>query len=161
MLCAGNWQRSSMALPMVSQCACSMPSSAEPLKRAAPKTPNWLKTEFGKYREETGGTLGQSTEPSVVAATAGTGCEAPLKRSDALLVDFVSKLEDGNIIAAVRILCDQSRSATPNLENFNILVGKHPTDPHPDSLAGLPCPTTTTPFQVEPFDVEAAIRSFP
>ena len=106
-------------------------------------------------------TLGQSTEPPVVAATAGTGCGAPLKRSDARLAAVASKLEDGNISAAVRILCDQSRPATPNLENFNILVGKHPTDPHPDSLAGLPCPTTTTPFQVEQLDVEAAIRSFP
>src|SRR6218665_3448348 len=36
LLCAGSWQRSSMALSRALQCACSMLSSAEPLKRAAP-----------------------------------------------------------------------------------------------------------------------------
>src|SRR6218665_466487 len=66
-----------------------------------------------------------------------------------------------NISAAVRILCDQSRPATPNLENFSILAGKHPIDPHPDSLTGLPSPNTTIPYQVEESDGEAAIRSFP
>src|SRR6218665_992627 len=36
LLCAGSWQRSSMAPSRALQCACCMLSSAEPLKRAAP-----------------------------------------------------------------------------------------------------------------------------
>src|SRR5678816_3425510 len=58
LLCDGNWQRSSMALPRVSQCACSMPSSAEPLKRAAPKSvsdsklTHWSSENDGCLEEE-------------------------------------------------------------------------------------------------------------
>ena len=87
--------------------------------------------------------LGRPTEPLVKTVAAGTGHGAPFKRSDALSAAVTSKLEDGNISAAVRILCDQSQPATPNLKNFSVLPGKHPIDPQPDSLSGLPSHTNT------------------
>lgn len=69
------------------------------------------------------------------------------------------KLEEGNIHEAVHILCNQSYPDLPNEENLQILLVKHPVDPHPNGLLNLPDPENTTPIQVTESDVMNAIQS--
>src|SRR6218665_294375 len=45
-----------------------------------------------------------------------------------------AKLEEGNIRAAVRILCDSDGPATPNERNLELLKEKHPIDEHHETL---------------------------
>jgi Reverse transcriptase (RNA-dependent DNA polymerase) len=83
------------------------------------------------------------------------------RKTEALLTAVNAKLEEGNIRAAVRILCDQSQPAAPTEDNLRILQQKHPPDMHPENLAGLPSPTTTNALQVTEANVLEAIRTFP
>jgi hypothetical protein len=81
--------------------------------------------------------------------------------ADAVLAAVNSKLEDGNIRAAVRILSDESRPVAPTADNFRLLLEKHPQDPIPESCQQLPDPITTHPLQVTEAEVAQAVRSFP
>src|ERR1043165_8193717 len=88
-------------------------------------------------------------------------CDGRPRRSDALITAVNSKLEDGNIRAAVRILCEQSSPAIPNAHNLDILREKHPVDPCPSKLLELPDPASTNPLQVTEPEVLEALRSLP
>ena len=57
-----------------------------------------------------------------------------LCQSEALLAAVNSKLEDGNIRAAVRSLCEGGQPAAPNEKNLKLLQEKHPLDPCPEAL---------------------------
>ena len=72
-----------------------------------------------------------------------------------------AKIEDGNIKAAIRILCSDDRPANDSIETLEALRMKHPPSPlivenlvTPEQLG---CP----PLQVSESDVRAAISSFP
>ena len=90
----------------------------------------------------------------------------PVLRSSGLrapsfnIADAVSsKLEDGNIRAAVRLLCSDDTPAAANPENLLQLQSKHPP-PQPDRRL-LPDPSATAPIMVDEKDVCKALRSFP
>ena len=69
-----------------------------------------------------------------------------------------AKMEDGNIRAAVRILCSDDRPAEYNADTLRLLELKHPPAP-PDRI---PCiDTRPVPISVTEEDVLQAIRSFP
>ena len=70
-----------------------------------------------------------------------------------------SKIEDGNIRAAVRILCSEDKPATVSEETFNKLLAKHPSAPC--DRRSFPDPWSTTVLQVEEVEVLKALKSFP
>ena len=80
---------------------------------------------------------------------------------EALFAAVNAKLEDGNIRAAVRILCDGAPPAIPNEQNLKILMEKHPFDPNPGALGRLPTSDASGSWQVTPPEVLQAVRTFP
>ena len=87
---------------------------------------------------------------------------APGKHRDAsadLAAAVASKLEDGNIRAAVRILCSEEKPVGANLDSLAQLEAKHPSPPLDRRQAHDP--SSTTPISVEECDVSNAIRAFP
>ena len=72
-----------------------------------------------------------------------------------------AKMEDGNISAAVRILCSEESLAVSNLDTLNKLKEKHP--PASSSTCPIPLPGSvdTQPLQVTEQEVLKAVRSFP
>ena len=77
----------------------------------------------------------------------------------AVAAAVASKLEDGNIRAAIRILCSNDRPVKADPETLEELLAKHPVPP-PDR----PCVTTkhtAAPYQAAEEQVLGQIRSFP
>ena len=70
-----------------------------------------------------------------------------------------SKIEDGNVKAALRILCSDDRVAPVNDSTVTALRDRHP--PAPSDRLPVPDPHSYTPAQVTEEEVAAAIRSFP
>jgi len=70
-----------------------------------------------------------------------------------------SKLEDGNLRAAIRLLCSEDTPAPPSLENLSKLQQKHPQASLKD--VSLPDPTQYTALSVDESDVRKAVLSFP
>jgi len=70
-----------------------------------------------------------------------------------------SKIEDGNVSAAVRILCSDETLADGNIDTLNKLKEKHPSPP----VNRIQAPGTGDTFalQVTQDDVIKAVRSFP
>ena len=78
---------------------------------------------------------------------------------DTLLAQAVSsKLEDGNIRAAIRLLCSEDSPAPPSLENLHKLQEKHPQAKIDEGC--LPDSAQFSPLSVEEMDVRKAILSF-
>ena len=76
------------------------------------------------------------------------------------LVDAVSsKLEDGNIRAAVRLLCSDDTPAAATPQNVHQLQTKHPS-PQPNRRS-FPDPADTIPIMVDEKDIVKAVMSFP
>src|SRR6218665_1571431 len=69
-------------------------------------------------------------------------------QEEVALAAISSKLEDGNIRAAVRILCEGGKIATPDEDNLALLLEKHPRETNPEALEGLPDPSSTGAWQV-------------
>ena len=70
-----------------------------------------------------------------------------------------SKLKDGNIRAAIRILCSDDTQATPSAETLSKLQEKHPQSSlTPGSLSAL---LVDSAVQVIESDVRKAVLSFP
>jgi len=70
-----------------------------------------------------------------------------------------SKLEDGNLRAAIRLLNSDDTPALPSRDNLARLQDKHPqASPIDGSLAD---PKQFTPLSVEESDVRKAVLSFP
>lgn len=90
--------------------------------------------------------------------------DAPPRRrldsASALSAAVTAKIEDGNVKAALRILCSEDKQAPDNSETLSKL-----TDIHPVSSPIGPIPSTTSKagntFQASESDVLKAIRSFP
>ena len=70
-----------------------------------------------------------------------------------------SKLEDGNIKAAIRILCSEDKPVPINLDSLNELNSKHPSQPLDRPIT--PIETSVTPFQTSEEEVRKHIHSFP
>jgi hypothetical protein len=86
------------------------------------------------------------------------GGRSKLSEDQAVAAAVASKLEDGNIRAAVRILCSSDKPAPEDHETMEELRSKHPAPP-PDRPQ---IPTTThAPLQVTEEHVRGHIRSFP
>ena len=84
------------------------------------------------------------------------------KKQDAatVLAKAVSaKIEDGNLKAAIRIMCSEDKPA-PNSDNvYAQLLDKHPAPP--SDRGQVPDPQPTAAVQVTEADVPRAVRSFP
>jgi len=79
--------------------------------------------------------------------------------SSALLSQIItSKLEDGNIKAAVRILNSDEKPSAPSEQTWSKLKEKQPAASKP--LDGLPCPTQFASISVSELDVRRAALSF-
>ena len=84
------------------------------------------------------------------------------KDSSELLADVVAaKIEDGNVKAAIRILCSEDKPSLPTVETLNLLKAKHPQaspdrNPFPD-----PKSLSVTALVVDESVVNGCIRSFP
>ena len=72
-----------------------------------------------------------------------------------------AKLEEGNVSAAVRILCSEESLAENNLDTLNKLKDKHPSASSSASPVPLPDSVFTPALQVTEHEVLKAIRSFP
>jgi hypothetical protein len=70
-----------------------------------------------------------------------------------------SKLEDGNIKAAVRVLCSDNKPALNHLVTLDALRRRHPAAPA--DRCNLPNSSTYPAMQTTEHDVLKAIRSFP
>ena len=82
------------------------------------------------------------------------------KSSSALLAQAISaKLEDGNLKAAIRLLCSDDSPADPSPDTLQKLQEKHP--PASDGIADLPAPQRDTALTVSEEDVRRAVFSFP
>jgi len=83
----------------------------------------------------------------------------PLKSPDQIVVLLASsKLEDGDVKGAVRLLCSDDMLVTSDTFTFNQLSHLHPRNP----ADRRPTPTSDAiPLRVLPEAVKAAIRSFP
>ena len=80
---------------------------------------------------------------------------------DLFLAAVNSKLEDGNIRAATRILCSQDHPVKATPDTFAAMQEKHPSDKWSSKLMDLPCVTHTVPYQASEKEVADAVRSFP
>lgn len=92
------------------------------------------------------------------------GCLAPSKakkkNADEMLAAAVTaKVEDGNIKAAIRILCSEEKPATDVKASYEKLLERHP-EPPPDRRQAQP-PDDFPAIQVSEADIMSAIRSFP
>ena len=72
---------------------------------------------------------------------------------------ITSKLEDGNLRAAIRLLCSDDTLAAPCEENLIKLQEKHPQAS--STHASFPDPSVSTPLLVDESDVQKAVLSFP
>jgi len=82
------------------------------------------------------------------------------KTSSTLLAQAVSaKIEDGNLQAAIRILCSEDTPAQPSKETLEMLQEKHP--PASEGMADLPDICSDTPLSVSEVEVRRAVLSFP
>lgn len=70
-----------------------------------------------------------------------------------------SKIEDGNVRAAVRIICSDDKPASVDSDTVQALKLRHP--PAPSDRRVLPDPINYTAIQVTEDDIANAIRSFP
>ena len=70
-----------------------------------------------------------------------------------------SKMEDGNIKAAVRIICSEEKPAAYDQATFDALCSRHP--PEPIDRCALPNPSSYPALQTTEGEVIKAIRSFP
>jgi hypothetical protein len=68
-------------------------------------------------------------------------------------------LEDGNLAAAIRILCSEENPAVPSLVSFHSLQTKHP--PESLDISSLPIPSRTGHLVVSENEVKKAVLSFP
>ena len=81
------------------------------------------------------------------------------KSADEAIARIAStKLEDGDVKGAVRLLCSDDAVATEDMETFNTLCNLHP--PAPTDRRQVPL-TTASPLQVLPAAVRVSIQSFP
>ena len=83
----------------------------------------------------------------------------PRNDDELLAAAVTAKVEDGNIKAAVRLLCSEERPAVDTAATFLKLLERHPAPPAGRCLAKDPI--STTPLQVTEARVLQAIRSFP
>ena len=70
-----------------------------------------------------------------------------------------SKIEDGNISAAVRLLCSDETLAADNIDTLHKLMEKHPQPPN--NRIKAPGSEDTLALQVTEAEVIKAVRSFP
>ena len=78
-----------------------------------------------------------------------------------LLAAVNSKLEEGNVRAATRILCSLDFPVKASNDTFAAMQVRNPADSWSANLAHLPDTASTIPIQVTEKEVEDAIRSFP
>src|SRR6218665_3655028 len=107
------------------------------------------------------GVEGGAETEAEVGGSGPAGRQRALGGKGALLAAVNAKLEDGNIRAAVRILCDGAPPAIPNEHNLKLLMEKHPLDPNPEALGRLPTPDAYGSWQVTPAEILQAVRTFP
>jgi len=96
-------------------------------------------------------TSSQVLPPETVSRRAGSSTQ--------MVQAVASKLEDGNIRTAIRILCSNDAPAPPTLENLNKLREIHPTAT--DTGQPVPDPLQYSPLSVAESDLLKAIQSFP
>jgi hypothetical protein len=76
-----------------------------------------------------------------------------------LAAAVTAKVEDGNLKAAIRILCSEETPATDTEATYAKLLERHPAPPSDRKPA--PDPGDTTAIQVTEREVLQAIRTFP
>lgn len=103
-------------------------------------------------------TASEDDAPPVHAEThrVGTSNRNP---NDILLAAVTSKIEDGNLRAAARLLCSDDKPAPPTAETLDRLQAKHPGVHYERSP--FADPQVTSALVVSEEDVLKAIRSFP
>jgi len=79
--------------------------------------------------------------------------------SASLAARVSSKIEDGNVKAAVRLICSEDNMAVKNQDNLSKLLDKHPSAPTGRQLVKIDC--STPQYHATEADVLKAIRSFP
>ena len=100
-----------------------------------------------------------TTSTAAVHQSTRSRSKTHLDEGAALAMAVRSKLEDGNIRAAVRIICSDEKPASNNDATLQALRERHP--PAAADRITLPDPATFDAVQVTEQDVASAIRSFP
>ena len=108
--------------------------------------------------------LHSSTNGTAISSSLPSCADRSLssRKSDAtssLAARISAKIEDGNIRAAVRIICSDDSPALENQDTLSKLADKHPTAPIGRSIAHVAC--SASQFLATEADVLKAIRSFP
>ena len=107
------------------------------------------------HNSSNGGELTSSSPSS-------TNLSSSSRKPDALsslAARISAKIEDGNIRAAVRIICSDDSPAVANQETLTKLADKHPSAPIGRSIAHVTC--STPQLLTTDSEVIKAIRSFP
>lgn len=108
----------------------------------------------------------RNNSPNICISSSSSASQAgrshlSLRPDDAssLAARISAKIEDGNIRAAVRIICSEDSLATPDQAALSKLAEKHPLAPIDRSLMHEAC--STPQFLVSESEIRKAIRSFP
>jgi len=81
------------------------------------------------------------------------------KSTDAATLLVSAKIEDGNIRAAIRIMCSEDKPAKNTDIVYGQLVDKHPAPP--SDRGSIPDPQPTVAVEMTEEEVILAVRSFP
>ena len=101
---------------------------------------------------------GLSTSTSAAYQPSRQGTSARVDEGLALSMAVRSKLEDGNIRGAVRIICSDEKPAVNNVATLKALRERHP--PAPADFAAVPDPSAFSAMSATKREVWSAIRSF-
>jgi hypothetical protein len=121
------------------------------------------KSTRGGQRHNLASTIKKRTADVSALVSVPQGATAVSRKSQspsaALAATVSAKIEDGNIRAAVRIICSEDKPAPDTEATFKKLQEKHP--PSSSRSKPFPDPSLTPALQVSEADVLKAIRSFP
>jgi len=116
----------------------------------------------GKRHNLTSTIKKRTIEPVYQHDSCDEDTETKFKRKtplDVMAAAVSAKIEDGNIRAALRILCSDDKPAEATQETLTKLEAKHP--PAPSDRQPAPDPNQFTALQVTAEQVMKAVRSFP
>lgn len=90
-----------------------------------------------------------------------SGVKPQQDQEEMMLAAISSKLEDANIRAAIRILCDGGKLAIPDAHTLALHKEKYPVNTDPEGLERLTDPSKIKAWQVPVDEVLEATRTFP
>ena len=118
-----------------------------------------LARKAGSHLSVTATIKARISQPAAVATDTVYKAARTHRKEFALSAAVSTKIEDGNIKAALRLLCSEDKPADCSDTVFTSMQDKHP--PAASDRKPVPAPSSYTPLQVSESVVLQAVRSFP